>query len=74
MTLPRYMNVPDVAAYLRRSENAIRHLVKAAAIPHIKIGRRVLFDRLERPGIRALVHACQHRDRERAADAPPQLG
>jgi excisionase family DNA binding protein len=56
----RYMGAAECAAYLGRSEKAIRHMVDRIQIPYAKIGRRLMFDRdkiakwLERHGRRAI--------------------
>ncbi len=42
--VPRYMTVVECARFINRSPNAVRHLVKQAAIPCIRVGRRVQFD------------------------------
>ena len=42
--VPRYLDVAGCAAYIGRMDKAVRHLVKQAAIPYAKIGRRVTFD------------------------------
>ncbi len=39
----RLLDVPDTAAMLGRSENAIRRMVERRQIPYRKSGRRVLF-------------------------------
>ena len=39
--VPRYLDVAGCAAYIGRMDKAVRHLVKQAAIPYAKIGRRV---------------------------------
>lgn len=44
---PRFFDVNACAAYICRSPEAVRHLVKRAEIPHFKVGRRVQFDRLK---------------------------
>lgn len=41
----RYFSVKQAAEYLGRTEKAIRHLVEDRKIPHIRIGRRIQFDR-----------------------------
>ena len=45
VTEPRYLDVPGCAAYLSMTEPAIRSLVQRGEIPHVKIGRRLRFDR-----------------------------
>jgi excisionase family DNA binding protein len=39
----RLLDVPETAAMLGRSENAVRRLVERRQIPYRKSGRRVLF-------------------------------
>ncbi len=39
----RLLDVPETAAVLGRSENAIRRMVERRQIPYRKSGRRVLF-------------------------------
>ena len=39
----RLLDVPETAAMLGRSENAIRRMVERRQIPYRKSGRRVLF-------------------------------
>lgn len=41
---PRYLGVADAAAYLGTSERALRNRVHRRTIPHIKDGKRLLFD------------------------------
>ena len=43
----RYLNVGEVADYTRSTPMSIRQQVHLRQIPHLKRGRRVLFDRLE---------------------------
>lgn len=45
MLEPRYLTVDQCAVYLGRTPDAIRHLVKRAAIPTVRIAGRVQFDR-----------------------------
>jgi excisionase family DNA binding protein len=40
------MSVAEVARYLERHENTIRLWARARAIPTIRIGRRIEFDRV----------------------------
>jgi len=40
----RYLDVKAAAAYLGRSEHAVRHLVKKRQIPYIRKQGRVFFD------------------------------
>jgi excisionase family DNA binding protein len=42
---PRYLDVAAVAAYISKSEKAVRHMVASAQIPHARIGRSIRFDR-----------------------------
>jgi excisionase family DNA binding protein len=42
----RFMNAEQLSAYIPFSIHAIYRLVAKRAIPHIKKGRRVVFDRL----------------------------
>lgn len=44
-TISRTMTVEECADYIRRTPEAVRTMVKRAHIPHMKIGRRVQFDR-----------------------------
>ena len=41
----RFFDVPTCAAYICRTPEAVRQLVKRAEIPYVKVGRRVQFDR-----------------------------
>ena len=41
----RYMDVNECAEYVGRTAKAIRGLVRRREIPHIRVGRRVQFDR-----------------------------
>jgi excisionase family DNA binding protein len=41
----RYIGVEECAAYIGRTEKAVRRLVAQRAIPHIRVDRRVTFDR-----------------------------
>lgn len=41
----RYLSVDACATYIGRTQDAIRGLVKRRQIPHVKIGRRVQFDK-----------------------------
>ena len=43
----RYLDVDQVADYTRSTPMSIRQQVHLKQIPHLKRGRRVLFDRLE---------------------------
>lgn len=46
MAEPRYLDVGGVAAYLSKSPEAVRMMVKRAQIPHLRMGQRtVRFDR-----------------------------
>jgi excisionase family DNA binding protein len=40
----RLWNVGEVAAFLRTSAGAVYKLVERRGIPHVRLGRRVLFD------------------------------
>jgi excisionase family DNA binding protein len=42
-----WLTVPQVAAYLRTSEDGIRALVKRGRIPHHRAAGRILFERAE---------------------------
>lgn len=42
---PRYMNKAECASYINRTPTAVRRLVDRGNIPHIKIGRKIQFDR-----------------------------
>jgi excisionase family DNA binding protein len=42
---PRYLTVAECAVYLGRTPKAIYHLVADGSIPHMRLGRRVQFDR-----------------------------
>jgi excisionase family DNA binding protein len=42
---PRYMSVAECAAYIGRTPRAVFGLLHKGAIPHIRLGRRVQFDR-----------------------------
>lgn len=42
---PRYFNVEQCAAYIGRTDNAVRMLVKKGQIPRLKLGRKVQFDK-----------------------------
>ena len=42
----RYLNVSQLAAYIDSTEGSVRQLVHQHRVPHLKRGRRVLFDRL----------------------------
>ncbi len=44
---PRLLTIPMAAAYLSSSVWAIRQLVWARKIPHLVIGRRILFDKAD---------------------------
>ena len=50
----RLLDVPETAAMLGRSENAVRRMVERRQIPYRKSGRRVLFLESE---LRALIEA-----------------
>ena len=43
----RYLNVREAAAYLGRTERALRALILRRKIPFRKVGGRVIIDRLE---------------------------
>jgi len=43
----RYLGIPEVSQYVRRSPGAVRNLVLRRAIPYHKPGGRLLFDREE---------------------------
>lgn len=42
---PRYLTVGQCAAYLGRTPKAVYRLVEREEIPHLRIGRRVQFDK-----------------------------
>ena len=50
----RLLDVPETAAMLGRSENAVRRIVERRQIPYRKSGRRVLFLESE---LRAFIEA-----------------
>jgi excisionase family DNA binding protein len=50
----RLLDVPETAAMLGRSENAVRRMVERRQIPYRKSGRRVLFLESE---LRAFIEA-----------------
>jgi excisionase family DNA binding protein len=41
---PRLLTVPQAASYLSSSVWAVRSLAWSKEVPHVRIGRRVLFD------------------------------
>ena len=41
----RYMDVPEMAAYTKSTEGAVRQKVHEKKIPYLKYGARILFDR-----------------------------
>jgi len=43
----KYMNIAEVASYLRRSEWTIRQWAQKQRIPAHKVGQRWLFNRVE---------------------------
>ena len=42
-TKAKYMNIPQMAKYLGVSETHLRRLVREKLIPHVYLGRRVIF-------------------------------
>jgi excisionase family DNA binding protein len=40
----RLWDVKDVAAYLHTTPHAVYKLVERRAIPHVRLGRKILFD------------------------------
>lgn len=42
---PRYLDMAGCAAFLGRTVEAVRTMTKRGKLPHIKIDRRVQFDR-----------------------------
>lgn len=46
MTDPRLLNAADLATYLSTTERHVRELVYRRAIPFVKIGRALRFDRV----------------------------
>lgn len=45
--MPRILTLPEVAEYLKLSRSNIYHMTSARAIPHYKIGQRILFSEPE---------------------------
>ena len=43
----RWLTIKDLSNYIDLSEKAIRNMIWRGQLPHIKIGRRVRFDRFE---------------------------
>lgn len=41
----RYMDLEQCAAYIGRTTHALRGLIRRRQIPHMRIGRRLQFDR-----------------------------
>jgi excisionase family DNA binding protein len=46
-TAPRLMNVSEAAAYIGRSEKALRHMIASGSIPCVRDGSRVQLDRVD---------------------------
>ena len=46
---PRLLDVKQAAAYMSRTEDAVRHLIQAGKLRTVRIGRRVFLD-YQRPG------------------------
>ncbi len=44
---PRLLRVKEAAAYLSTTPWFIRSLVWAKSIPHVRLGKRILFDRAD---------------------------
>ena len=42
----RYMNTHELAAYLRKPVGSVRVETSRKKIPHVKLGRRVIYDRI----------------------------
>jgi excisionase family DNA binding protein len=68
----KFMTMTQCAAHIGRTHKSVEHMVRKAQIPHIKIGRRVQFDRekidrwIERHGRRGAWFGAPRR--------PPQSG
>jgi len=45
--MPKMLTLPEAAERLRLSRSTIYHLTSGRAIPHFKIGQRLLFDEEE---------------------------
>jgi excisionase family DNA binding protein len=44
---PRLLDIPRAAAYLSTTPCCIRHLVWDHKIPHVRLGKKILFDRAD---------------------------
>jgi excisionase family DNA binding protein len=44
---PRYLTIPEAAAYLRTSVWDVRTLIRSGAVPHIPRGKRFILDRID---------------------------
>ena len=44
---PRLLDIPRAAAYLSTTKCCIRHLVWRNEVPHIRLGKKILFDRAD---------------------------
>ena len=42
----RYIGARELAAYIDSTEGSVRQLARQRRIPHVRRGRRVLFDRI----------------------------
>jgi excisionase family DNA binding protein len=47
---PRLLSVNDAAAYIGRSQKALRHMIASGAIPCVRDGSRVHLDRADLDG------------------------
>jgi len=43
----KYLTVEEVSKYLKVSRGTVRTMTKSKGLPSIKVGNRVLFDRVE---------------------------
>jgi excisionase family DNA binding protein len=44
---PRLLNIEDASAYLSTTVWAMRKLAWSKEVPHVRLGTRILFDRLD---------------------------
>jgi excisionase family DNA binding protein len=45
VTVTRYLSVEQCAAYIGRTPDAVRMMVKRGQLPRLKVGRKTQFDR-----------------------------
>jgi excisionase family DNA binding protein len=61
----RWLDIDETANYLGRSSAAIRGLAKRGVLPHSRLGRRFMFDRLRIDRLLEASASKTSRDRDR---------